>query len=622
MSPSEREQLSRLFGSYKAEWLQDRIFEFFTEPTYFPELKQPNPCVLEGGRGTGKTTVLRGLSYEGQWSLQEKPTAFITDLQFIGIYYRVDTNRVTAFRGPGLTEQEWQRHFAHYLNMVFAELIVRFICWSEKTFGLEVQIAPEDAKLVAIALNIDSFECPSELAQRIREAKILFESRVNNLDSEGQYPLTLQGVPLEVLINALWQNPAFSGKQVFFLIDEYENLLDAQQQVVNTLMKHTTPLFTFKIGVRQEGWRCRTALNSHEVLRSPADYVLLEIANELKNSFGDFTMNVCNARLRGMNAEISDVRRLLPALSLDEEAEELGVLEKIGPVLDKISTQTGVCVEEIRSSTSALNIYFLEGWAAGNNQSIGRAWLDFKEDESSWSSKLQNYRYACLFAIRQGKRGIHKYYCGWDTYVTLAHGNIRYIMELVHQSLLAHLNDEKTLATPIAFDCQTKTAQAVGRKNLSELEGLSTEGNSLVRMLLGLGRIFQVMAGKPFGHTPEVNHFHVRPEETTDHAATSRLDSLLKEGVMHLAFIRSYGNKLAHESDVRAYDYMIHPIFCAFFEYSHRRKRKLALSEADILGLIDNPSATIDKILKEQNRVLSDAELPEQMTLLGDFYGS
>jgi hypothetical protein len=64
-----REQLSHLFGSYKAEWLKEQLFDLFTEPTYFPELQTARPCILVGGRGTGKTTVLRSLSYDGQFAL-------------------------------------------------------------------------------------------------------------------------------------------------------------------------------------------------------------------------------------------------------------------------------------------------------------------------------------------------------------------------------------------------------------------------------------------------------------------------------------------------------------------------------------------------------------------------
>ena len=50
-------RLDELFGSYKAEWLNEKIFQFFATPSYFTSLKDKRPCVLMGGRGTGKTTV-------------------------------------------------------------------------------------------------------------------------------------------------------------------------------------------------------------------------------------------------------------------------------------------------------------------------------------------------------------------------------------------------------------------------------------------------------------------------------------------------------------------------------------------------------------------------------------
>ena len=38
-------RLDELFGSYKAEWLNEKIFHFFATPSYFTSLKDKRPCV-------------------------------------------------------------------------------------------------------------------------------------------------------------------------------------------------------------------------------------------------------------------------------------------------------------------------------------------------------------------------------------------------------------------------------------------------------------------------------------------------------------------------------------------------------------------------------------------------
>lgn len=100
-----------LFGSFRAEWLKDDIFKLFSEPTYFTHLLGNKSCVLTGGRGSGKTTVLRCLSFEGQRALRRQDWAAPTH---VGVYYRVNTNIVTAFDGPELRQDEWRRIFGHF----------------------------------------------------------------------------------------------------------------------------------------------------------------------------------------------------------------------------------------------------------------------------------------------------------------------------------------------------------------------------------------------------------------------------------------------------------------------------------------------------------------------------
>ena len=56
------------------------------------------------------------------------------------------------------------------------------------------------------------------------------------------------------------------------------------------------------------------------------------------------------------------------------------------------------------------------------------------------------------------------------------------------------------MGAPISPDTQTIAAQQIGRKNLAELEGVSVDGAQLTKLLLGLGRIFEVLAQRPYHH--------------------------------------------------------------------------------------------------------------------------
>ena len=414
--------------------------------------------------------------------------------------------------------------------------------------------------------------------------------------------------------------PPFATNRSFFLVDEYENFEDYQQQVVNTLIKHSGQWYTFKVGVREFGWRVRSTLNPNEQLVSPADYVRLNITERLEKSFKTFAKSVCNNRLANIHVQdqqvIDDIEAALPTLTEDEEAERLGIRDAV----TKFDSEVPGAAQS--NELTPLQKYFIAHWAETQHLSIEDAVRDMYENRQQWEVRFGNYKHALLFAIRRGKRGVQKYYCGWDVFTQLAANNIRYLIELVDQSLLHHLRDAGRLDMPVSPEIQTKAAQAVGKKNVSELEGLSVFGAQLTKLVLGLGRIFQVMAAQPFGHAPEVNQFHISEDENSMLLMDlpDDVDRLVKSAVMHLALIRFPANKLAEEGETRDYDYMLHPIFSAFFVFSQRRKRKMVLSASELIGLVRDPHQYIPRILARQNRS-ADEELPEQVLLFGGYYG-
>ena len=150
---------------------------------------------------------------------------------------------------------------------------------------------------------------------------------------------------------------------------------------------------------------------------------------------------------------------------------------------------------------------------------------------------------------------------------------------------------------------------------MSELEGVDVNGALLTKLVLGLGRVFQIMAREPSDHTPEVTQFDLSP----DQPLSAEVIELLRTGVMHLALVRYSSTKLAGQG-FGDYDYALHPIYAAFFEYSYRKKRKMRLHGERLVELTQSPSAAIASILQDQNREVR-YDFPEQLKLFEDFYG-
>lgn len=176
--------ISNKLGLYKAEWLNGTLFDLFTEPGYFGELKNKRPCVLIGGRGTGKTTVLRGLSYQGQYALGHLDSKEIPKWDFYGLYHRVNTNRVTAFKGPELTTDEWIRYFSHYINLSFCSLILEFAVWYETKTGQNLELKNFDVQRFQTALGLaaDSTSIQS-LSEQVQISLLQFEATIKDRKS-------------------------------------------------------------------------------------------------------------------------------------------------------------------------------------------------------------------------------------------------------------------------------------------------------------------------------------------------------------------------------------------------------------------------------------------------------
>ncbi|UXA17254.1 hypothetical protein [Mycobacterium sp. SMC-4] len=622
LSVTEKAQrLNAVFGSLRAEYFRDELFELFTHPAYFPELLDRGPCLLVGGRGTGKTTVLKTLTYEGQAHFNTSRP--VSDWDFVGLYWRVDTSIVRAFEGEELSEVRWTRLFAHYVNLTLSGLILDFHEWYESRSACPLEVSKKSLEMAARSLGIPGVTETIDLKSGIESALLDLETTINNLGREGEASPTISasGRPVQYLIEAINADKTLRGKTYYFLIDEYENLSNYQQRLMNTLIKHAGDHpYTFKVGMREMGHRERSTINPDEQLIAPADYKYIDISERFDDaSFSNFARQVCESRLERLRQEfpvLDTVDELFPSLSEEAEAEKLGV-DNLNERTRAELSSLGASEDELASfdSLSPLSAYLVKYWAESkriDSLTVLREALTYSE---RWNTRLSNYQHAMLYTIRRGKRGFRKYYSGWPTFTKLADGNIRYLLQLVHEALQTHLRSRPdALAVPVAAEVQTESAGVIGALVVRQLQGVSANSARLTRLVLGLGRIFQVMAAQPEGHSPEVSQF--RLSSTPDDAS----EDLLRAAVMHLAVRRFATDKMAAVSgQTRDFSYQLHPIFAPFFIFSYRSKRRMDLTPQELNGLVDSPAATISSILRKSNRSVEE-ELPPQLMLFSGYY--
>ncbi|MEJ1177179.1 ATP-binding protein [Agrobacterium sp. CMT1] len=614
-SQSVAQNLEQLFGSFRAESLHDDIYKLFNEPEYFYYLAAPKSCVLLGGRGSGKTTALKCLSYEGQAALK---TNDFSSPSYVGLYSRINTNTVASFSGAELPDATWNRVFGHFINLVICEEAAAYIRWLKQDsdrFDFDKSI---NYRQLSRALGVAQCQNLDQFIDEIESARIELEIYINNFDEKAPTFSPLQ-TPIDLVMRELRKLTGHAKTNFFIILDEYENLLDYQQRLVNTLIKHAGGNYYFKIGVRELGWRERATLNPAEVLISPADYERIRIEETLEKEFPSFARRVCEARLQAVDLKSFGppigVDMLLPGLSIKEESLLLGVSKRVADFKRHIAGDPKL------SAILELHDHELFVFLEMCNHDFAVAIKDLKQFAAGTATakqRYENYAYSFLFSISGKGAPIPKMYCGHAVLAKITHQNIRFYMQLVNECIREQISAGKTISEPIDPHLQTTAARKVGLSYLRELEGVSTQGGSLAKLLLGLGRVFQLLASNPVGGKPECNQFELTSKPGLG-ASEHQAEALLTEAVMHLALTRTPGTKLTTETDIRSWDYAPHPIFAPYFGFSHRRKRKMSVSEDDLISLTYQPQDTIKKILGRRFH-LADEALPAQMSMFDEYF--
>jgi hypothetical protein len=613
-----------VFGRYKAEWLRGDVFRLFQKPGYFPELEEPRPTALSGGRGTGKTSVLKSLSYSGHYELSGKSPEAATNAPYVGLYWCMDSTRVTAFSGPELEPRQWIRLFAHYVNLEIVALFCDYVLWFENTTNTKVRLNTSGVAKVGAALHLAGTVSIDELAIKVSEALVKLEASINSVADRANIPLSLQGVPIEYLADVLYSSEAFNGKVFYIIVDEFENLDETQQSLFNTLIKHGRDKYVFKIGMKDSGWRTKVTL-SGESLTHPADYDLIDLSERFGNDqYPTFAREVCEARLAlaferasvsGMSREMSSY---LQDLDPEEEAQLLGLARRIAPVREKAKKESN---GSLIDTLSDLDLYYLHRRAESEDVPLTEVLAEYGANPRGYlASYRENYRQALLFTISENSgKGLQKYYSGWNTLVKVSGGNIRYLVEIIERAFELHRITSNDIRKPISARDQTDACIAVGRKYAQEVQALDPQGHRLTFLLLGLGRFLSLLARHSLGKQPDTTSFVLARPMSQDKAL--ELDELLRIAVMHQVLRKWPATKLTSQTEAKESEYSVHPVFSAFFVFPYQKKRRIRISGEDLLLLSVDLKAGLAAVLNAAGQADDESEaFPRQLSLFEAAY--
>ena len=607
MIDPRQEVLEQCFFDYRAENLYKVFGDIFVKPPFFDDLASARPCFLIGGRGTGKTTALKSLRFD----------AAVNDpSHHLGIYIRINKNQVHCFQSD-LYEPILRKAFSHYFNLLVAQECSRLLSWICHDQG--VGISDYDLDAICRSLGLKATSSLADLEQAVTDAILELEVFVNNVDAlHDQAPLfSIPESPIRVIAKLVSRIDS-AQRPLLCCIDEYENLLEYQQATLNAYIKHSEIPLSYKVGMKFGGLKTSDTLTEGDPLRTPADYKEIDISSSVENRFFEQILGrrMQLVRQAGIGIPQSTDEFLVP-LSREQEAEALGAKSVAVGIRQDLAVDAEASAWA--SGVSDGDLILLKYRAGVDGVSTLQLVRKYIRDESAWRNVINNHGFASLFWLSVGRRGVRrrKYYCGLNTILHIASGNIRFFLELVGDSVKEALPVD--LADPIVVQPrqQTDAARAVATRQLEQLDGLGKHGGELKRLVLGTGKVFFELTRRPAGRTPEPTSFVLSgPSDEI-----SLVQKLLKEGIANLVFVSNPRTKATSDVEIRDDEYSLHPILSPFFEISYRKKRRITLSATALRRLQFDSKAAMTQLLKSIDQTPSD-DLPEQLAIFSSLYGS
>lgn len=537
------------FNTTKASHLSDQEIEDYwvdiaSDDGYgFLEMAKPTsamPMLILGGKGSGKTHLMRYMSYALQKIRHEQDVVSgVKQEQYVGVYFKCSGLNAARFTGKGINEEIWGDIFAFFMELWLAQIVIEIILDAFSSRDEFIKSEADICNDIFDLFDSPDFDKPSDLITFTRTLNNL-QKRVNTAVNNSSLTRSVDvrilvtsgkltfGIP-QILVSRL---ESLKAVQVLYLVDEFENLAEPQQKYINTLLREKEGPCSFKVGSRLYGVKTYSTFSANEENKEGSEFEVIHLDANLrktKKSYSEFAQRLCERRLAEAGYFTFDLRECFEVIPTSKCMEELTAyitsnkqddnrpyFEKLRKYLEqglRSNTATGVrSREDIDRIINALGVPtypFLEkvntfllyqDWYSGENLLEAAAKISeeckhfIQEQKSTRLEQVLSHFKEDLLAQLIREYQHKQLYLGFDTFIDMSDGLPRNLLIILkHIFRWSSFNGEQPFqrGCNISVESQRKGIRDASEWFYNDARLTGTDGETIKSSINRLASLFR-----------------------------------------------------------------------------------------------------------------------------------
>lgn len=615
------------------DYTDEDIYRFWvniSEPAGFNEMMKPTslmPMIIVGSKGSGKTHIMKYYSYELQKirlaankgkSLAES----FKDEAFIGIYVRCSGLNARVFDGKGVDEYSWEIMFAYYWELWIGERVLAAL--TDMQYNGLLDGCDEEDLVKGILSKFMKQEAECKTLKELREYLIKLQKgllyEIHNFLLLGkerpQVDIRLDVAALTFGIPDLLKEkvPYFKKRHILYLIDEYENFSEQQQQVMMTLLREKPTSCTIRIGTRPYGIRTKFTIGKIEENREGSEYEKLRLDEKLREAenYKTYLKDICEKRLTEAGLSLINPFHLedyIDKMDAAELLERAGQMKATQGVMNNLRRNLGLyksqklseaeideiinaltCEDDLVVERAGIKLLYMK--IKGKSTSLVKDAKWIHEEEEKYLSKesvkdnaiakhLSYYRRDIIDDIAR-RANLRIPYYGMDTLMDLSCGTPRTLLRLLKQAFSKqYFNTGKVpfeKGKHLLVEAQQSGIESAGDWFFEE-NRIPNDDAGVTEVVTRLGGYLQRLRFSELPPQCSINIFSVQEENMS-------AESLLSLRTLELySYLVPHKDRRKKNADNKVSTYKLNSILAPRFELALEARANVELSkeEAEII---------------------------------------